>query len=268
MPSLGFTDSRIKKILFIFEFFASIATIAGVIGLVLVYLQLQVQEKEAKINVQNHIYEKMIDIDKFFIEHPDARSYIYSGLKSESAGKFGFKCADKVCSNQRIIELAAAELMLDFFALVMVSKEQLEKTPVEMNSIESETIKESAYPFKSCMVKNLANATNAKAKDKAEELKFSAYDDWIFYMKDMYICSPALRKRLATRPSWYINQEAISFVKCSEEALSSREQALSKKVDLDKNSAQYKPEEIEKIDADFNVEKDRCDDLTEQETNL
>lgn len=188
MPRFRLNDysQTIKGIVYFFEILASIATVAGVIGLFIVYKQLKIQESEAAGNIQNQIYEKMVDIDKFFIEHPDARMYIYNDLPV--GVNANIKCGEKDCAEPQVTAVAAAELMLDFFSQVFIALPSLEKIV-------------------------LATSDNKVT---------TAADDWYEYVKDIYICSPTLRDRLNKKPRWYQNERVKQFIVASQKELDQR----------------------------------------------
>lgn len=308
-------SEKLKTFVHVFEFLASIAAIVGATGLIFVYQQLKIQEEEASGNIQNQIYEKMVDIDKFFIEHPDARDAIYNGKECNAS--------DYPCKTETA---AAAELMLDFFSQVMISKDKLAKNkilmiipekpmfpyaPRELNrpkkpkalveqeknielnnqqkkpsqnephkGIASDAFGKNTKPsttiesifftelefsiisheyntqlaaYENDKVKfehfqqfgDLVNSANEliefgncldpNPKHKRDNIKrefimkaepgstietgLDASDDWISYMRDTYLCSPALRDRLKQKQSWYLKAEVYMFIKCSEEKL-------------------------------------------------
>lgn len=91
------------------------ASISAVIGLFFVYLQLKENEQQTKLNTFGQVYSQMVDIDKFFVEHPEARLYVYANLRPDDVHP-------NASPEQRMIdysiESAVAELMLDFFSQV------------------------------------------------------------------------------------------------------------------------------------------------------
>lgn len=92
---------------------ASLVTIAGVTGLYFVYQQLKVNEEEIALNTVGQVYSQMVEIDKEFMNHPDARLYIYGNLRPEDL----YPDADplQMRLHQSVAE-ASAEMMMDFFS--------------------------------------------------------------------------------------------------------------------------------------------------------
>ncbi|HVK99192.1 MAG TPA: hypothetical protein VM553_05235 [Dongiaceae bacterium] len=100
----------------LFQISSSIVTLLGIVGLYFVYLQWKATEEDVVFKSQAQIYDKMVEIDKIFIERPEARLYIYNNQSPEDV----YPYAD---ANQLRLERAkaeaAAEMMLDFFGQVM-----------------------------------------------------------------------------------------------------------------------------------------------------
>jgi hypothetical protein len=97
------------------EILASFSTVLGIIGLYFVYRQLVSNEEQMKLNTFSQVYSEMVEIDKFFVEHPDARLYIYANLRPSDV----YPNADAESAMMAAsVEAAAGELMLDFFSHV------------------------------------------------------------------------------------------------------------------------------------------------------
>ena len=101
---------------------ASVVTIGGVAGLYFVYQQLKVYEEEIALNTVGQVYSQMVDIDKEFLNHPDARLYIYANMRPEDL----YPDADPVQQrlNQSVAE-ASAEMMMDFFSQLTLVQDKL-----------------------------------------------------------------------------------------------------------------------------------------------
>jgi|GEM_PF-3479727 len=106
---------QIQDIVRFFEILASIATVVGVVGLFFVYKQLKVNEEEMVLSAMNEVYAQMVDIDKVFLENPEARLYIYSNIRPEDLRPDASPAQYQL---DQATAMAAAELMLDFFAQV------------------------------------------------------------------------------------------------------------------------------------------------------
>jgi hypothetical protein len=97
------------------EVLASLSTVVGVAGLYFVFRQLEANEEQIKLNTFSQVYSEMVEIDKFFVEHPDARLYIYDNRRATDI----YPNADPhTAMLAASVEAAAGELMLDFFSHV------------------------------------------------------------------------------------------------------------------------------------------------------
>jgi hypothetical protein len=97
------------------EILASFSTVLGLIGLYFVYRQLVANEEQMKLNTFSQVYSEMVEIDKFFVEHPDARLYIYANLRPADVYP---NATPEQAMLATSVEAAAGELMLDFFSHV------------------------------------------------------------------------------------------------------------------------------------------------------
>ncbi|MCR6654180.1 MAG: hypothetical protein NVV73_23050 [Cellvibrionaceae bacterium] len=106
---------QIERAIKALEILASLATIIGVFGLFFIYKQVKVNEEEIALSSLNEIYAQMVDIDKVFLENPEARLYIYSNIRPEDLRPDASPAQYQL---DQATAMAAAELMLDFFAQV------------------------------------------------------------------------------------------------------------------------------------------------------
>jgi hypothetical protein len=104
-----------KNVVRFFEVLASIATIVGMVGLFFVYKQLKITEEAIKLSAIHEVYAQMVDIDKVFLENPEARLYIYSNIRPEDLRP---DASPAQYQQDQATAMAAAELILDFFAQV------------------------------------------------------------------------------------------------------------------------------------------------------
>ena len=92
----------------------SLTLVYTLITLITVYYisrQLREINKNSLSSSYHFIYDKMIDIDKFFISNPEFKKYFYSGESHESL--------DDLSKNQL---LSIAEMLVDFFDCVYYQK--------------------------------------------------------------------------------------------------------------------------------------------------
>ena len=95
----------------------SIYTIITFTTLILIWRQLLLLNKNTISSSYHYIYDKMIDIDKFFIEHPDLKLYFYSN-------KSHLSIKNKI-EKEKILSIA--EMMVDFFDCVYYQKDVMRK---------------------------------------------------------------------------------------------------------------------------------------------
>jgi hypothetical protein len=97
------------------EILASVSAVLSIVGLYFVYKQLEANEEQIKLNTFSQVYSEMVEIDKFFVDHPGARLYIYANLRPADI----YPNADhEEAMLAASVEAASGELMLDFFSHV------------------------------------------------------------------------------------------------------------------------------------------------------
>ncbi|MGO4893681.1 hypothetical protein [Flavobacterium sp. W21_SRS_FM6] len=104
------------------ELMASFVTIIGIIGIYFVYQQLKMNEDEIALNTVGQVYSQMVDIDKEFMNHPDARLYIYGNLRPEDV--YPDATPHELRMHQSRAE-ASAEMMMDFFSQLTLVQDKL-----------------------------------------------------------------------------------------------------------------------------------------------
>lgn len=111
-----------QVIVSIAEILASVVTIFGIIGIYFVYQQLKMNEDEIALNTVGQVYSQMVEIDKEFINHPDARLYIYGNLRPQDL--YPDATPHELRLHQSTAE-ASAEMMLDFFSQLTLVQDKL-----------------------------------------------------------------------------------------------------------------------------------------------
>ena len=97
-----------------------ITAIVAVVTIAFVYHQLKNLSKNILSQTIQNIYERMIEIDRFFIDNPDLRKYFYS---NESIQKIDLKLKAQLHS--------IAEMMVDYFDSVYDQRECMRKKTFE-----------------------------------------------------------------------------------------------------------------------------------------
>lgn len=103
--------SNERPVTFFLHVLSAIATVAGAYGLV--YLSIQTKQQ-----AHGQIYQQMVEIDKFFVEHPKVRLYIYDCSRPEDLYEFASPEEFQVEASRAA---AAAEMMLDFMSQVALT---------------------------------------------------------------------------------------------------------------------------------------------------
>ncbi len=97
------------------DWVGAIATAVGAVGTIISLIFLYSQLKDIKSSVRSstylNLYEQMIEIDKFFYEHPEWRPYFYDGKRAARMGEKEVSSLNSV-----------AEMMIDFFDMAYHQK--------------------------------------------------------------------------------------------------------------------------------------------------
>jgi hypothetical protein len=92
------------------DWVGAIATAVGAVGTIISLIFLYSQLRDIKSSVRSstylNLYEQMIEIDKFFFDHPELRPYFYEGKPG------GDNMRDEKAANRLN---SVAEMMIDFF---------------------------------------------------------------------------------------------------------------------------------------------------------
>jgi hypothetical protein len=91
----------------------SVTAISTAAGFTAVARQLQITRKTIRITAFEHLYSRMNDIHRLFIEHPYLREYFYNSVAVPSDGE----------SDPRICQ--AIEMIADFFQQVSLESEHM-----------------------------------------------------------------------------------------------------------------------------------------------
>ncbi|PYS93729.1 MAG: hypothetical protein DMF64_03920 [Acidobacteria bacterium] len=78
-----------------------------VISIIILIFQVRDLKKSIHSSTYQHIYELMIQLDKYFIEHPDVKPYFYGGKE--------LKDLEAINPVEREKLLSIAEMMVDYF---------------------------------------------------------------------------------------------------------------------------------------------------------
>jgi hypothetical protein len=159
------------------EWISLIASMVSIIGIVFLFFQQKTAEESVRINSLGQIYTQMLDIDKMFAQNPELRLYIYYNKTPE-----------------------------DVFSELLNSREPSKQRSPSGNDVSPTSVK---YTYEKMKIEASAAAAGELMLDFFSMVILElpklgeAGEPWKRYMKDVYKCSPVVRKLYEEKFAWY-----------------------------------------------------------------